>query len=141
MAGVLVPHDFGRRISDLFTFVAERKIDKIIRRKRYKFVKGERYPMTKDGIRRIWNDVRKRAGLTGADRFRFHDFRHDLATKVLRDTGNLKLAAELLDHADIATVSKTYAHVTQADKAEALERVAHSRNPRSYPRSERLKAI
>jgi len=99
--------------------------------------------MTKDGIRRVWNDVRQRAGFTGPARFRFHDLRHDLATKVLRDTGNLKLTAELLDHANVATVSKTYAHVSQTDKAAALERLAQSRNqnPRSFPRSGKLKAV
>lgn len=131
----------GQHDRFVFTFVAERTIDKVIRGKRRQFVKGERYPMTKDGIHWVWNDVRKRAGLTGASRFRFHDFRHDLATKVLRDTGNLKLTAELLDHANIVTVSKTYAHVTQADKAAALERVARSRNPLTSPRSGKLKAV
>ena len=49
----------------VFTFVAERTVDKVIRGKPYKFVKGKRYPMTKDGIRRVWNDVRERAGLAG----------------------------------------------------------------------------
>jgi integrase len=112
----------------VFTFVAERTVYKVIRGKPYKFVKGKRYPMTKDGIRRVWNDVRERAGLAGYARFRFHDLRHDLATKVLRESGNLKLTAELLDHANVATVSKTYAHVTQSDKVEALERLAQSRN-------------
>jgi integrase len=130
----------GQHERFVFTFVAERTIDKVIHGKRYRFVKGERYPMTRDGIRRVWNDLRKRAGLTGAARFRFHDLRHDGATKVLRDTGNLKLTAELLDHANVATVSKTYAHVTQADKADALERLAHSRNPLTLPRIGKLKA-
>jgi integrase len=99
--------------------------------------------VTKDGIRRVWNDVRRRAGLIGSARFRFHDLRHDLATKVLRDSGNLKLTAELLDHSSIATVSKTYAHVSQADKVAALERLAQSRdqNPRTLPRMRKLKAV
>jgi integrase len=119
----------------VFTFVAERTIDKVIKGKRHQFVKGERYPMTRDGIRRVWNDIRKRAGLTGADRFRFHDLRHDGASKILRATGNLKLTAALLDHADVATISRTYAHVSQEDKADALERLARDRNPPSFPRS------
>ncbi len=53
--------------------------------------------------------------------------RHDLATKVPRETGNLKLTAELLDHANTVTVSKTYAHVSQTDKVAALERLAEAR--------------
>ena len=133
----------GQHPKYVFTFVAERTIDKEIRGKSYRYIKGERYPMTKDGIRRVWNDVRRRAGLIGSARFRFHDLRHDLATKVLRDSGNLKLTAELLDHSSIATVSKTYAHVSQADKVAALERLAQSRdqNPRTLPRMRKLKAV
>lgn len=133
----------GQHSQFVFTFVAERTVDKVIRGKPYRYVRGERYPMTKYGIRRVWYDVRQRAELTGAARFRFHDLRHDLATKVLRDTGNLKLTAELLDHTDTVTVSKTYAHVSQADKAAALERLGQSRNqaPRSFPRSGKLKVV
>ena len=74
----------GQHPKYVFTFVAERTIDKVIHGKPYRYIKAERYPMTKDGIRRVWNDVRRRAGLTGPARFRFHDLRHDLATKVLR---------------------------------------------------------
>ena len=133
----------GQHHQYVFTFVAERTIDKVIRGKSHRYIKGERYPMTKDGIRRVWNDVRAHAGLTGLARFRFHDLRHDFASKVLRDTGNLKLTAELLDHANTATVSKTYAHVSQADKANALERLARNRNrnPRTSPRTAKLKAV
>jgi integrase len=138
----------GQHPQFVFTFVAERTADKVIRGKPYRYVRGERYPMTKDGIRRVWNDVRGRAGLTGPARFRFHDLRHDLATKVLRYTGNLKLTAELLDHANTTTVGKTYAHVSQADKAAALERLADARmlqqrdeNPRTSPRIGKLKAV
>ena len=78
----------GQHPKYVFTFVAERTIDKVIRGKSHRYIKGERYPMTKDRIRRVWNDVRARAGLTGLARFRFHDLRHDFASKVLRETGN-----------------------------------------------------
>jgi integrase len=39
--------------------------------------------------------------------FRFHDFRHDAATKLLRETGNLK-TARLLDHASITTTARVH---------------------------------
>ena len=81
------------------------------------------------------------AGLTGDDNFRFHDLRHDGATKVLRKTGNLKLTAKLLDHADTATVSKTYAHVMRSDTAEALRDLAAERTPRNRPRKRKLKVV
>ncbi len=62
--------------------------------------------------------------------FRFHDFRHNLATKVLRETGNLKLVQRLLNHSDIATTTR-YAHVLDGEVADALERVIDSPNKSS----------
>jgi len=72
--------------------------------------------------------LRSKAGLKD---FRFHDFRHDLATKLLRDTGNLKLVQRALNHSDIKSTLR-YAHVLDDDIAAAVERVAKSRtNPRT----------
>jgi integrase len=124
----------------VFTFTAERTLDKIIKGRRHQFVAGKRFPITRDGLRRVWDNLRSRAGLTGAARFRFHDMRHDLATKVLRKTGNLKLTAKLLDHANTATVDKTYAHVTRSDTASALTTFAaelrgRNKKPRKNPRN------
>ena len=70
----------------VFTFEAKRTVDKLIKGKRHKFTKGERYRVTKDGLRRVWNTVRKLAGLPteGLDRFRYHDLRHDFATGLLK---------------------------------------------------------
>jgi Phage integrase family len=53
---------------------------------------------------------------------RFHDIRHDVGTKLLRDTGNLKLVRRALNHADIMTTTR-YAHVLDEEVAEPLERV------------------
>jgi len=126
----------------VFTFTAKRTLDKVIKRKRHRLVKGRRYPITRDGLRRVWDDLRRRAGLIGDETFRFHDLRHDGATKVLRKTGNLKLTAKLLDHTDdTATVSKTYAHTMRSDTAEALRDLAAARKPRNYPRKRKLKAV
>jgi site-specific recombinase XerD len=58
--------------------------------------------------------------------FRFHDKRHDFATKLLRDTGNLKLVQKALNHAKIETTLK-YAHVLQDEVSAAVERVQKSR--------------
>ena len=67
--------------------------------------------------------------------FRFHDFRHDFATKLLRDTGNLKMVQRALNHADIKSTPLRYAHVLDEDVAAAVERVAKSRStPRSTVR-------
>ena len=70
-----------------------------------------------------WHRLRKQAGVTG---FRFHDFRHDFGTKLLRATGNLKLVQKAMNHRDIRTTLR-YAHVLDAEVAEALERVQQSR--------------
>jgi len=87
-------------------------------------IKGQRYPLTYQGVQTYWERVRKLAGVTG---FRFHDYRHDFATKLLRVTGNLKLVQKALNHRDIKTTLR-YAHVLDSDVAEAMERVAESRN-------------
>ena len=70
--------------------------------------------------------MRAKAGVTG---FRFHDFRHDFATKLLRDTGNLKLVQKALNHADINSTMR-YAHVLDEDVADAVETAAKSREKR-----------
>lgn len=58
--------------------------------------------------------------------FRFHDFRHDLATKLLRQTGNLKTVQKALSHSDIKTTTR-YAHVLDEEVAEALESLSKQR--------------
>jgi integrase len=94
-------------------------------------IKGTRYPLTKNGVKTEWKRLRKRAGVaSGADGFRCHDYRHDLATKLLRQTGNLKLVQHALGHADIKTTVK-YAHVLTDEVAAALETV--QRVPKKVP--------
>jgi integrase len=58
--------------------------------------------------------------------FRFHDFRHDFGTKLLRESGNLKLVQKALNHRDIKSTLR-YAHVLDEDVAAAVERLAESR--------------
>ena len=65
---------------------------------------------------------------------RFHDLRHDFATKLLRHSGNLRLVQKALGHASIKTTER-YAHVLDSEVAEAMEAVAKSR---SKPRSRLL---
>jgi integrase len=101
----------------VFTYVADRTRDGR--------VAGERYPLTYSGVQTAWRRLRKRAGVDG---FRFHDFRHDLGTKLLRETGNLKLVQRALNHSTIQSTVR-YAHVLDQDVADAIERVAESRNP------------
>lgn len=101
----------------VFTYRAKRT------RKPQKLVKGQRYPITYSGAKSAWKRLRKDAGLVN---FRFHDFRHDVGTKLLRETGNLKIVMKALNHADIKTTTK-YAHVLDEEVAAALTRLQKSR--------------
>jgi integrase len=86
-------------------------------------IKGERYPITRRGVQTYWSRLRKAAGVVG---FRQHDFRHDYATKLLRETGNLRLVQRALNHTRIESTMR-YAHVLDSEVADAMERVAKSR--------------
>jgi integrase len=99
----------------VFTYVA--------RRTRGGRVKGQRHPLTYSGVKITWRRLRRRAGVVG---FRFHDFRHDIGTKLLRQTGNLKLVQKTLNHSDIKTTVK-YAHVLTEEVAAALKTLQKSR--------------
>jgi site-specific recombinase XerD len=59
--------------------------------------------------------------------FRFHDVRHDTATKLLRQTQNLKLVSKVLNHSDIKTTAR-YAHVLDEELAGALQTLAEARD-------------
>jgi integrase len=106
----------GHHPTYVFTYVA--------RQPRHGHVKGRRYPLTYSGVKTQWRRLRTRAGI---ENFRFHDFRHDFGSKLLRATGNLKLVQRALNHADISTTTR-YAHVLDEDVAAALESLQQSRN-------------
>lgn len=67
----------------------------------------------------IHGDFHKAVVAAGIDDFRFHDLRHTFATRLLRQTGNLKLVSRLLGHTTIETTMR-YAHVLDADLADAM---------------------
>jgi integrase len=113
VAAVLAPLK-GHHPTAVFTYTAQRTRGAVI--------KGRRYPITYEGGKSEWTRMLKRAGV--AD-LRFHDLRHDVATKLLRATGNLKLVQQALNHRDIKTTVR-YAHVLNDEVAEALQRVAEA---------------
>lgn len=86
-------------------------------------IKGQRYPITKEGGKSAWKQIRAKAGLVD---FKFHDLRHDAATKTLKAGGSLKHVQKQLGHTSITT-SARYAHVIDDDVAVMTERVAKSR--------------
>ncbi|WP_025661833.1 tyrosine-type recombinase/integrase [Rhizobium sp. IBUN] len=99
----------------VFTFVAQRTENGKIR--------GQRYPLTYGGAMSRWRRTVKEAGV---EDFRLHDNRHDTATKVLRQTRNLKIVQRLLNHSNVATTSR-YTHVLDDEIASAMEDYAKSR--------------
>jgi integrase len=118
----------GHHPEFVFTYVAARTSDSRI--------EGERYPLTYDGVRAQWSRLRKRAGVSD---FRFHDFRHDVGSKILRATGNLKLAQKALNHRNIKSTLR-YAHVLDGEVVEAFERVQKPQtNHRNLPPAQNLK--
>ena len=75
------------------------------------------------GLKTAWKRIRAAAGVFD---FRFHDYRRDFATKLLRETHNLKLVQKALNHADIKTTAK-YAHVLDDEVAAGMDAVQKSR--------------
>lgn len=108
----------GQHPEFVFTYVA------VYGNKRLGRVRGQRYQLTLTGAKSAWQRMRAKAGVKD---FRFHDYRHDFGTKVLRLTGNLKLTQKAMNHRDIKSTLR-YAHVLDEDVASAVERVAESRN-------------
>ena len=86
--------------------------------------RGNRYPITENGFKTQWRRVKRDSGV---EDFRFHDTRHTAATRLVRATGNLKLAQRLLGHTEIGTTSR-YAHVTDADLRAGMEAVNAAQN-------------
>jgi integrase len=107
----------GQHAEFCFTYVA------VYGNKRLGRVRGQRYPLTYTGAKTAWQRLRASSGV--AD-FRFHDFRHDFGTKLLRDSGNLKLVQKALNHRDIKSTLR-YAHVLDEDVAVPVGRLAESR--------------
>jgi integrase len=107
----------GQHPEFVFTYVA------MYGNKRLGRVRGERYQLTLNGAKSAWQRMRAKAGVKD---FRFHDYRHDFGTKLLRETGNLRLVQKALNHRDIKSTLR-YAHVLDEDVATAVERLSESR--------------
>lgn len=78
--------------------------------------RGERRPIEREGLKITHRRTCRKAGV---EDFRFHDFRHTAATRLMRATGNIKLVQRLLGHEDIATTAR-YSHVTENDLLAAM---------------------
>ena len=82
-------------------------------------------------IKHAWERARAEAGLGD---FHFHDLRHTFCSSILMAGGDLKMACEMIGHADIKMTSR-YSHLTQLAQTNMQARLASyygdtsSRNP------------
>lgn len=110
----------GQHSDFVFTYVAKRAAE--TRRV------GSRYPITYQGLKTAF----RRFAKTALPGYRFHDNRHTAATRVMRVTGNLKIAQKLLRHTSITTTTK-YAHVVHDEVLDAMERAAKTQSATQPP--------
>jgi integrase len=115
----LLREQIGNHPVKVFTYLCQRT--RVCARSKRKLVKGERYPITEQGLATHMRRAIAKAGI--ADLRPMHDFRHTAATRTLRATGNLRLVQNLLGHASPATTAK-YAHATLDDVREGMVKAA-----------------
>jgi len=111
----LLKTEHGKHVEHVFTYTAKMPREDA----------GKIRPITMEGFKTEWRRARKRSGV---ENFRFHDSRHTAATRLVRKTGNLKLAQRLLGHSDLKTTSR-YAHVSDDDLRAAMEASIPTENP------------
>ena len=80
----------------------------------------------------MWADILRSgvlipaAGKAGIGKIGWHSLRHTYATVLEQVGARMKVAQELLRHADIQTTMNVYTGVMERDKREAANRVAHA---------------
>jgi len=76
---------------------------------------GQRGPMSRVGLQRLWKSAIKRAALPAE--LSVHSARHSLAVHLLKKTGNLRQVQKQLGHASPATTANMYADISFEDMA------------------------
>lgn len=87
---------------------------------------GKLTPIRMRGFTSASRKALTRAGITNAKPT--HDLRHHAATTIFRETGNIKMVQELLNHQSISS-SARYAHTNKSDLKKALEQTYGAKVP------------
>ena len=119
----------GHHPEYVFTYEAARTRKVRVGDQYEKRIRGVRYPMTDAGLKTAMQRAVKGAGVKN---FRFHDTRHTMATRTLRDSKNIRIVQKLLGHGRVTTTER-YAHVTNDDIRAAMESVERAKNPTKSP--------
>ncbi|KQS93923.1 integrase [Rhizobium sp. Leaf386] len=114
----IIEHCIGHHTTIVFTYAALRTD------KRKGLIRGQRYPLTKAGLKTAFRRAVPKAGVVN---FRFHDTRHTMATRTLRKS-NIRVVQQMLGHEDVATTAK-YAHSVIADLAAAMDAASPTEIP------------
>ena len=75
------------------------------------------HPLTYDALYDLVRRLRRKTGLD----FDPHWLRHTAATRLLRDGVGIEVVAHLLGHANVATTSAIYGHLTVEDARRVME--------------------
>ncbi len=80
-------------------------------------------------IKKPWERLLKDASI---ESFRLYDLRHDFASKVMMQTGNIYMVSQLLNHKQIET-TKRYAHLMDRSRFDAVGKLDLSRQKDAMP--------
>lgn len=112
----------GHHSTAVFTFIAKKTWTNP--RNGIRYVKGQRYPITSDGMASAWRSLKKKAGVKNLT---IHDLRKTTGSRIVRSTGNLAAASKQLGHSSIAITAMHYSHITTMDVRNAISKAADDR--------------
>lgn len=103
------------------TIPLTRRAAEVLRRRRQHTVNGPFETLEKRRAQTLWARAKAQTTFAHETNAVIHAFRHTCATRLLRATGNIKLAQEWLGHSTLETTAGTYARVMVDQKVEALQ--------------------